>query len=364
MNSIAYFISSHGYGHAARASAVMAALQELEPELRFEIFTQVPEWFFHNSLRGPFGYHWQLTDIGLAQKNSLVEDIPATVQHLQAFLPFDPAHLDHLAGQLRQLNCGLIMCDIAPLGIAVGQAAGLPAILVENFTWDWIYQGYLSQDKRLAGPITYLEQVFAAATARIQTEPVCRPLAGADLTVPPIGRRVRTPSAQIRERLGLPPEARVVLITMGGVDWEYTFLEQLQAQTGVYFLVPNGSGQVEHHDNLILFPGDSDYYHPDLINAADLVIGKAGYSTIAELYQAGVPFGYVARSRFRESPILIDYVQHHMSGLEIAEAEFASGRWLAKLPAMLALPRLDRKEAAGAPQVARFVLELERSLSP
>jgi len=357
LSRIAYFISSHGYGHAARASAVMAALHELEPELRFEIFTQVPEWFFHDSLSGPFGYHSLLTDIGLAQKNSLVEDLPATVQRLQKFLPFDAPRLDRLAGQVRALNCRLILCDIAPLGIAAGQAAGLPAVLIENFTWDWIYQGYLPQEERLTGPIAYLQQVFGAANARIQTEPVCQPVARADLSVPPISRRVRTPAGRVRARLGLAEQARVVLITMGGVAWEYTFLEQLQEQVGVYFLVPNGSRQVERHGNLILFPGDSDFYHPDLINAADLVIGKAGYSTIAEVYQAGVPLGYVARSRFRESPVLVDYIQTHMHGLPISESEFANGRWLARLPALLAMPRLSRDDTAGAKQVARFVLD-------
>ena len=54
---IAYFISPHGYGHAARASAVMDAIHDISPSLRFEIFTTVPQWFFEQSLTGPFAYH-------------------------------------------------------------------------------------------------------------------------------------------------------------------------------------------------------------------------------------------------------------------------------------------------------------------
>jgi hypothetical protein len=65
---IAYFITPHGYGHAARASAVMAAVHQINAAVRFEIFTQVPEWFFQDSLSGPYGHHALLTDIGLAQK--------------------------------------------------------------------------------------------------------------------------------------------------------------------------------------------------------------------------------------------------------------------------------------------------------
>jgi len=47
---IAYFVTPHGFGHAARAAAVMVALQEIDPTIQFDIFTQVPRWFFQDSL--------------------------------------------------------------------------------------------------------------------------------------------------------------------------------------------------------------------------------------------------------------------------------------------------------------------------
>ncbi|NIO06707.1 MAG: hypothetical protein GTO40_01480, partial [Deltaproteobacteria bacterium] len=94
---IAYFITPHGYGHAARASAVMAAIQQRTPKVRFEIFTQVPRWFFQDSLSEPFGYHPLLTDIGLAQKTALSEDIPETLNRLDDLLPFDAPLIQDLA---------------------------------------------------------------------------------------------------------------------------------------------------------------------------------------------------------------------------------------------------------------------------
>jgi hypothetical protein len=47
-NSIAFFISPHGYGHAARACAVMAAMHELNPSIRFEILQQSLNGFLNN----------------------------------------------------------------------------------------------------------------------------------------------------------------------------------------------------------------------------------------------------------------------------------------------------------------------------
>jgi hypothetical protein len=49
-NRIAFFISPHGYGHAARAAGIMEALSGLDPLIRFELFTMVPRWFFADSL--------------------------------------------------------------------------------------------------------------------------------------------------------------------------------------------------------------------------------------------------------------------------------------------------------------------------
>jgi len=354
---IAYFISPHGFGHAARASAVMAAIHKLNPTLRFEIFTLVPEWFFAESLDGPFGYHPLLTDIGLVQKNSLAEDLPETVRRLDDFLPFDPAKIKPLAGLVTKLGCQLVICDIAPLGIAVAKAAGLPSVLIENFTWDWIYQGYLPAAPGLAEHINYLQAVSTSADYHIQTEPVCQPYPQADLTVPPISRSVKTPAAQIRQRLELPNQAQLALLTMGGTSWQYTFLEQLEKQNGTYFIFPGVGDQKVVRHNLLFLPNHATFFHPDLINAVDLVIGKVGYSTLAEVYQAGVPYGYVLRPQFRESSILENFIEAKMRSLAIAEAEFQDGRWLARLPDLLDLPRQERREAKGADQVADFIVE-------
>ena len=356
-NRIAYFISPHGYGHAARSSGIMAALTALEPSLRFEIFTLAPEWFFQASQVGDFGYHPVLTDIGLAQETALQEDLPETIRRLADFLPFRPEQLKSLAGQVKDLGCQLVVCDIAPLGIAVAREAGLPAVLVENFTWDWIYEGYAQYNGHLSQYAAYLQEIFQAADYHLQTAPVCDPRP-AHLTVPPVGRKVRTPAVQIRRQLGLPEGAKVVMITMGGIPWAYADLVELESQGDIYFVIPGAAPQLERRGSLIALPHHSEFFHPDLINASDAVIGKAGYSTLAEVYQAGVPFGYVPRARFRESPALIDYIQKEMSGLPISEAQFADHSWLSSLPDLLALPRLQRDGVDGAEQAARFIYEL------
>lgn len=359
---MAYFISSHGFGHAARSAAVMTALNQLDPAIRFEIFTQIPDWFFESSLAGPWGYHSVLTDIGLVQKTSLIEDVPETVRRLQQFLPFNPNQIEALAQQVLKLNCGLVICDIAPLGIAVAQAAHIPAVLIENFTWDWIYQAYLPADPRLEPYITYLSQLFKAADYHIQAEPVCQPHPDAHLTTAPISRPLQTGPAQIRRQLDVPLSSKMVMLTMGGVPWQYTFLEQLETHNGFHFIIPGVGSRIERRGPVVLLPNDSGFFHPDLINAADVVIGKAGYSTLAEVYQAGVPFGYISRQQFPESEPLAAYITQHMAGLPIPAEQFQDGSWLSFLPELLALPRRSHETPNGAAQAARFIWDKLNSI--
>ncbi|RME73705.1 MAG: hypothetical protein D6784_11500 [Chloroflexi bacterium] len=235
---------------------------------------------------------------------------------------------------------------------------------MENFTWDWIYEGYLplvetpALADRLRRHIAGLRDWFQQTDYHIQTEPVCAAAERAHLTVPPVSRGVRTPRAEIRQRLDIPAGVPAVLVTMGGTAWAYDFLTRLAVQPEVCFVIPGVEEALPAAGNVRLLPRQSGFYHPDLVNAVDAVVGKVGYSTVAEVYQAGVPMGYIARAQFRESPVLVQYIDRRMAGLPIDEAAFRAGRWLDRLPALLALPRRREAAVGGAEQIARFVLSV------
>ncbi|MCP5052986.1 MAG: UDP-N-acetylglucosamine--N-acetylmuramyl-(pentapeptide) pyrophosphoryl-undecaprenol N-acetylglucosamine transferase [bacterium] len=355
--NISWFITPHGFGHAARAAAVMGAVHKTDPGVRFEIFTSVPEFFFRESMKpGTFTYHYLETDIGLAQKSALVSDIPETVRRLDAFLPLDEQKISDLGEKIQWLNSGLMVCDIAPMGIAVAKAAGIPSLLMENFTWDWIYEQYSGDTPAINPHIAYLRELFASADHHIQAEPVCFKQKGA-FTTPPVSREPVTPRRVIREQLKIPIEVPVVMISMGGVSEDLPFVRELSMHKDFWFLIP-GSPSLASAGHMIRLPHDSGFFHPDLINASDVVIGKPGYSTLAEVYRAGVPLGSVSRPDFRESRVMESFIEREMKGLLIQEKEYREGRWLERLPELLAMPRIQRTEPNGAETAARFILSL------
>jgi len=360
-NRIACFISPHGYGHAARAAAVMEAFHLLDPEKEFEIFTSVPEWFFRHSLSGAFAYRPLLTDIGLVQETSLKINLAETLAQLDSFLPFRKEKISELAHDVLERRCRLILCDISPMGILVARHAGIPSLLIENFTWDWIYEDYVAECAGLRGHLSYLGELFRTADFHIQTQPVCCPRK-VHLTTSPVSRKARTPREETRRRLGIPSDAVVAMITMGGIPENFPFMDELLKYEDIVFLVPGAGRELKNRKNLFLLPHHSEYFHPDLVTASDALIGKVGYSTLSEVYWAGIPFGYIARSDFRESRVLVSYIENHMQGFAIEDTEFYEGSFLSRLTQLFALQRVERHTPNGAEQAARFILNLMKEI--
>ena len=299
--SVALFVTSHGFGHASRACAVAEALTDIRPEVRFEIFSSIPQWFFSGTL-DDFRFHQLNCDIGLVQHDALNTDIPGTLKALAEKIPFKSTQINALASKLTDTHCELVICDIAPMGIAVARAAGLPSVLIENFTWDWIYRSLAQRHPAFLTYADALEQVFANAEVHIQAVPVCNAASSA-IHVNPIARSPKQSRDNTRKSLGLVRKGPMVFLTMGGVPQGYPFVSRLHQDFSTIDFVIAGIGAKKERvaPNVLLLPANSDHHHPDLINAADAVIGKAGYSTIAEIYQSQVRFGYFVREDYPET---------------------------------------------------------------
>ncbi|GAB4323273.1 MAG: hypothetical protein Kow0059_18580 [Candidatus Sumerlaeia bacterium] len=357
----AWFVSPHGFGHAARACAIMQAIAARRPDARFEIFTRVPEWFFAESLppECAWAYHDELTDIGLAQKSPLEEDFEESVRRLDAFYPLRPKRVAALARLMRRLGVNAVVCDISPLGLAVACEAGLPGVLVENFTWDWIYEGYLDIEPRLGRFADCVRKLFERAGHHIQTQPVCRVWGRPALETPPVSRPPRRDRGRTRSALGVSDGERLVLVSMGGVEETFDHLTRAApVPDGVRVVVVGGAGCLERHGRFIRLPHHSGFYHPDLVHAADAVVGKLGYSTLAEAFAARTRFLYIPRSRFRESLALERFAAGRMSALRLTEDEFRSGAWPARLTELLALPQQGAGSRNGADVAAEYLCRI------
>lgn len=350
MIEIACFITPHGFGHATRMTAVLEALQKRIPDVHPHLFTTVPVSLFAETL-DTFSYHPLSCDIGLVQKDGLHADIPATIKQLQEFLPFDTSLVNELAEKIKGYH--MVLCDIAPLGLAVATRAGIKSVLIENFTWDWIYEAYLPQYPELQTAISYFVSQYQQADIHIRCQPFCGVTQG-DLECGPIFRRIRSERSKVRSKLQCKNK-KIVLITMGGVDLELPFIHQLSSSSETFFILTGQKETRQLGENSLLLARDSGFYHPDLINSVDLVICKSGYSTVAECAQAGVPVVTVGRARFPESKVLEEFSISFLNGHTIEQNEFLSGSWLKNLDKLFSSNQKSKPMRNGADAVAKYL---------
>lgn len=353
--SIAFFVSAHGFGHAARAAAVMAAIRRIWPSCAFRVYSTVPAWFFDDPDLGTVTVRSLETDVGVAQKTPLVEDPEETLHRLNTFYPLADSYVRGVAQELNQHGVDVVVADIAPLGIAAAGMAGLPSVLVENFTWDWIYGPYQDRWPGFERHIRALAALFDAVDVHIQATPVCRPVEGA-VTVAPVSREARTAPQEIRRRLGLADGERMVLLTLGGTPVTDAMLSALRVPDGCRVVAPGLPDSLAGLPGVVALAVNSGFYHPDLIRAADAVIGKAGYSTLAEIYRHGVPYGFFSRPEFREAPSMEAFILSEMIGRQVPEAYIGGGDWRALIEALVAMGPGTPAGENGADAIAQLIV--------
>lgn len=352
--ALSWFISPHGFGHAARACSVVAAVSRRRPEIRHHLFTSVPRAFLDQSLVGvSFEFHSLECDVGMVQRTPLVEDVEETIRALER-LPLDGGRVfDSVVCEVAATGCRLVISDIAPLGLAIADRLALPGVLVENFTWDWIYDAY--DDPRLAEFGQRQREIFDSAALRIQTTPVCREVRGAR-NVPPVSRSPRLAPDELRERLGIRADQRLVLLSVGGLD-RTAIAGGFRPPEGTIVVAPGAGDAIDSRGNPIWIPTMGGPYHPDLVAASDLVVAKLGYSTAAEVYHAGTAFAYLRRGKFPESPVLEAFVREQVPSAALPEDWLGNPSTTRILQDLLEAPRPMNHRPNGAETAAELILD-------
>ena len=90
---------------------------------------------------------------------------------------------------------------------------------------------------------------------------MCLPVE-ADLRTRPVSRKPRLSPGEVKTRLEIPGDAKIVMITMGGIPETYPFLKEMRSFPQVYFLLPGVGESLRIEKNQICLPHRSDFFHP------------------------------------------------------------------------------------------------------
>lgn len=367
---VVFYVSGHGFGHASRTIALIEALQEQWQKgaratgLSVVVRTSAPEWFFRRSTTVPLQFHHVATDTGVAQIDSLRLDERQTADLAGSFYADFDTRVDREASTLHDLQASVVVADIPPLGSAAAARAGIPVLLVGNFTWDWIYQGYPAFEERAPGVIARISAAYAQATRALRL-----PLHGGFESIrtrlvdmPFIARHSRRGRTAARDVLGLAPDAQVVLGSFGGhgVDLPYREIARRSRFQLVVTDFEVGEGNIPN--NLVRFSrADLDARgcgYEDLVAASDVVVSKPGYGIVSECVANDTALLYTDRGHFREYDVFVKEMPDVLRCRYIGGDDLRTGRWEHPLDALLRQPVPEpRPPTHGAEVAATEIME-------
>jgi hypothetical protein len=343
---IVLYISGHGLGHASRDVELIRAIRALRPDTRIVVRTSVPRWFFA-SIEGDVELQTLETDTGVVQYDSLSLDEDETARQAARFF----AHFDRRvaveAALIRGLGADAVVGDIPPLAAAAAQAAGVPSVMLGNFTWDWIYGAYDAFDRLAPDVIPAIERAYAAATSalRLPLHGGFAPMAAVTRDIPFIARRSARDREETRRTLGLPRDKPVVLPSFGGYGAALP-LDRLRRSDRFTLL-----GPVKEPPAGLLYE--------DLVAAADVVVTKPGYGIVSECIANGAAMLYTSRGRFIEYDLFVEEMPRVLRCRYLTQEDLRAGRWDDAIDALLAQPPAPvQPPIDGAAVAARAVLAL------
>ena len=314
---IVFYVSGHGYGHAARIAAVIEALSRKRPDLRVAVRTQASRLIFPKDIEY---HHVEIDSAVIESPDALVVDNRGSVAGIRNLLGRRDEIIDREARFLAGNHARVIAADIPFLAGEIARRAGLPGVAMSNFLWDWIFDGVAEPD--------ILEAIRRGYSGL--TEALRYPLSHREgwgifdsvTDVPLVTPRSTRPRETIRRELGISDDPRPTVLIGGRARLTGDVIEHIRRSCPEFlFLSPE------------IHPSFSD-----LLRGSDIVVGKLGYSIAAECIAENKKLLFPPREGFREEAVLIRELPRYLSIRPIPPCEWAQGNWGDHLHALLESP--------------------------
>ena len=251
---------------------------------------------------------------------------------------------------LRDERVAALLCDAPAVPLVAARRAGIPGLLLANFTWADIYAPYARvAGEHAKGLVAELRRAYRQATTVFRAEPALRMawLPG-QVNVGMVANPGRDRRKELRGLLGLSSKEKLIYFYVGRYgqnDLDWGRLEAYAAK-GVHFVGYHSAPAGPLKNLHLLSP--SEWYGSDLIASTDALVAKAGYGTVCEAMAGNTPIIYPPRRGFSEFRRSIDRSGHGAEASRFLLATSENCGWTEPWiePSILALSHLPSRPTA------------------
>ncbi|KAF6003663.1 hypothetical protein F1559_004268 [Cyanidiococcus yangmingshanensis] len=309
---VIYYVTAHGWGHLTRSVAItfellcqrslvlLSRLAEAYAVQRFDTETL-------STLLDQVRVRCIQLDVGCIQINALAIDAAATLAAYTDIEQHRTELVQREASFLRLLRPQLLLTDAVTLAAVAAKEAALADrfLFVTNFFFSAIYAGFIKADPALDTPryralIQRMVADEALAAVWVQLTPgivpPLEPFPGDVFAVPPVSRPWKHSRQETRDSLGINADTMLLLVCFGSFDCKALFgnadallrpflesVDLVRMANSPWVIVVLVEGLSEASSPRVRLVDSTDHgYVPDLVRAADVVLGKLGYGICAE----------------------------------------------------------------------------------
>jgi hypothetical protein len=328
--SIAYYVSSHGYGHGVRSCNIIAAINRLYPQVTVTVISALPPSFLNSQLDPRLNTVRSASfDIGMVQIDSIRVDIDATLARVEDICSIRKELVARESDYIRGRGIDLVIADIPAIPFEAAAEVGVTGIAIGNFSWDWIYSAFISRDKRWRQCVDIFQEQYAKADLLLRL-PFCNEMkVFQNVEDMPL---VASPGTPCREKIknltGCDPRKKWILLSFTTLDLDNRALERIERIDDCEFFTVNPL--IWERRNIHALDRECISF-PDTVASVDAVVSKPGFGILSDCIANRKPLMYADRSDFLEYPILEAAVRKYLRHVHIAVEDLYRGNLREKL---------------------------------
>lgn len=321
---ICYYISDHGYGHAARSIAVIRALLNTFKDIHIFVKAFTAYDFLANSLNdNRVTIIKQRNDVGVINCKFPFDVLfDESLQLIKAWFKSWSEYIKSEVNFCKKIGVSLIITDVAPQPLEVARQLGITSIIISNFTWQNIYGPFFGE--QLKNELALMKKTYALADIAFVLPFEQEIKAKKVIHVGLVAKGITSPKLKIRDLLGIKKNDFMVYFGVG-FSMPGGFINKLHVPKNVKILV---SSNIPLSGEGILKLPSNVAESQDYIAVCDIAVIKSGYTTAAEAINGMVPLLITKRRGFSDDNAVCSAISKLGIGREISNRDFVSGNWL------------------------------------